>query len=229
MNTVNHVFTLKKVQSKRSHNEPDLVNFFEKNRRIKKGSLDLLYPTHYSNMPTGSRKDTKLSERDLQMINELVDVVSTSTNSSAIKIKNAYPVSPINVTTQNVVEQTVPRLEKRPQICKIDFEDQSYKKIMLDDQTEKILENKADGKKSKKRSKKKGLSSNKLSQNDSNRSTNKTRRRKMTISQRPIPVTVYLRVKNTLHLIFADGLRAKILMHTTSPDFLTFTTKLLAA
>ena len=129
----------RKVQSKRSHNEPDLVNFFGKNRRIKKGSLDLLYTTHYSDMQTGSRKDTKLSERDLQMINELVDVVSTSTNSSAIKIKNAYPVSPINITNHNVVEQTVPRLEKRPQISKIDFEDQSYKKIMLDKQTEVLF------------------------------------------------------------------------------------------
>jgi len=173
VNQVNHVFTLKKVQSKRSHNEPDLVNFFEKNRRIKKGSLDLLYPTHYSNMPTASRKDTKLTERDLQMINELVDVVSTSTNSSAIKIKNVYPVSPINITTQNLVEQTVPRLEKRPQICKIDFEDQSYKKIMLDEQIEKIVENKAEGKRSKKRSKKKGNSSNKLSPNASNKSVDK--------------------------------------------------------
>jgi len=55
----------------------------------------------------------------------------------------------------------------------------------------------------------------------------RTSRRKMTIYQRPIQVTVCLRVKNTSHLIFVDGSRAKILMDTISRDFPTFTMKLL--
>lgn len=55
---------------------------------VKKHSLDILPSSHSvtANLTHTHHKKTELSEKDIQLINELVDVVSTSTNSSAIKI-----------------------------------------------------------------------------------------------------------------------------------------------
>lgn len=57
-----------------------------KNKLLKKHSLDILPSSHSVTGNLTHHKKTELSEKDIQLINELVDVVSTSTNSSAIKI-----------------------------------------------------------------------------------------------------------------------------------------------
>jgi hypothetical protein len=67
---------------------PNRIEKSSNPKMVKKHSLDILPSSHSvtANMTQTHHKKTELSEKDIQLINELVDVVSTSTNSSAIKI-----------------------------------------------------------------------------------------------------------------------------------------------
>ena len=125
---------------------------------IKKHSFDILQSSHSvtAGLTQTYHKKTELSEKDIQIISEMVDVISTSTNSSAIKIHQNCPKiiikreirdpNGISANPNDILpHEFLGALEKRPncQLMTSDFvichNGDSYKKIKTENHPKEVF------------------------------------------------------------------------------------------